>query len=212
MRAVIIVLIVLVVAFVAVAVYGATRSNGTSSAGTSSTGCGAPPANKDGHVDDSSIKNWRPCGIAKWLGGVTSAFAPKLRLDQPEVDLPANGSASRVVPPYHPRIGPDTRVAHVTLQSGAGAFVQYTCPVAGECSTKPTICVCKKSVEFSAAEVSGCPDSWRKAHLSNDQANVFVKRACQDNSSEASFAIYPQAGGSLAFTALGNAPAKVTVK
>lgn len=210
MRAVIIVLIVLVLAFVVVAVYGGTHSNGTSSGGTASNGCGAPPANSSGDVDESSIKNWHPCGIAKWLGSVTSAFAPKLKLDQPQIDLQAHASASRPIPSYHPWIGPDTRVAHVTLQSGAGARVQYDCPPGSKCSTS-LICVCTQSQKLSAAEVAGCPASWRKDHLASDP-NAFFTLVCQQGSAEAAFAIYPQAGGSLAFTALGNAPARVTVK
>lgn len=211
MRAVIIVLVVIVLAFVVVAVYGGARGPGTSGSGRSSTGCGAPPANSSGDVDESSLRNWHPCGVAKWLGSVTSAFAPKLKLDQPEVHLSAHTSATRSVPSYHPWIGPDTRVAHVTLQSGAGALVQYTCPPGTGCSTKPKICVCERDVKFSAAEVSGCPESWRRDHLATDP-HAFFTLVCQRESAEASFAIYPQADGSLAFTALGNAPVKITVK
>ena len=103
-------------------------------------------------------------------------------------------------------------MARIAIQDAGGALVRYQCPPTRQRCSPPTVCVCATGATFDAAEVAGCPESWGKQHLDGYRSGPLVPRTCRADSGDASFPVYPDAGGALSFTALGNAGVTVGVR
>jgi len=197
MRVVIIVLVVVAIGFAAVALLG-----GTGGANMDSK-C-APPRTEDGKVTEDSVDGWKPCGMSAWLASVTSPFAPRLKLDAPVVALAAGGTDTRAIAAYSPWIGPDMRVAHIAMQSPGGMIIQYSCPARPGRTCPDAVCICTAGVRFTALQIGACRANWRARHMLGDR--------CAADSAKTSFPVYPEAGGALVFTALGETGATAKVQ
>lgn len=197
MRVVIIVLVVVAVGFAVVALWGGMRT------GSASDNC-APPPSGNGEITEDSLDGWHPCNTTAWLGKVTAPFAPKLKLARPQIVLAAGGTDSRVIAAYHPWIGSDMRVAHIAMQSAGGVLVQYHCPFKAGRTCSDPVCICAEGSRFTALQIGACRASWRARHI--------LAGICRAQSAETSFPIYPEAGGTLGFAALGGTGAIVSVK
>ena len=156
MRTVIIALVVIVVGFTAVVVWGMARDREGES-GSSSAQTGGPPPMRDGEVDEDRLEDWEPPAIGEALNAVLAPFAPKLKLDRPQVSVAGTGTDQRAVPPSDD----DIRVARVTLIAGDVIRVTNVCVPGKDRKCPQTTCLCRPGANLARDEVRGrCGNDW----------------------------------------------------
>lgn len=190
MRIAIVVLVVVAAAFIYAGVLGFGRTGDKS--------CDRPPSLDDGSADSENA-SCPPPAWANWFARLTSPFAPKLKIDDPDVQVPTAATVLRSVPESTSRM----RVAHLELTDGQGMRVEYDCENKEQRICPETLCLCADGASFAALALVGCPAKWSSQRLAPNR--------CTSDDSRATLAIYPEAS-SITFSPLGPSGAAVRVK
>ena len=186
MKLMIVVLVVVAIAFGVVAIQGGSRDSHQSDP------CAPPPIGADG--DTSAVSDWRPCSGTKFLGKLSTPFAPRVKwTDSSPINLPPGEHAVRDIPEASSWFSArNTRIAQVHIGGTGGMAISYACQHE-DC--RKNVCICSPGATFTSTQIDLCPDdNWRKKRRDGI--------ACRDEDTTTNIVIYPQ-HGQLTFTAIG---------
>jgi hypothetical protein len=194
LKALIIILAIVAVSFVALLVYGETRSE---QPGAGKSDCPTFPkgfsAGKEPDEDD--LSDWCPPKLAETTRGLQARFAPDLKLKKPAT-LSSVAMMNSAFPA--PASTKKMRSARIELIKGDAAILA---------DDQGKLCLCKPNTQMSALLFGdNCPDRWKKKH--REGAGPGQKEICQPGDDKG---ILPVGGGAEPIYLLPQPPATVSI-